>query len=198
MTKYIINSGGLRNNPDKHKKYLAEIVKDLGNKPKILLCFWAQKREDWEISFAEKSESLAQLMPKGIKATFEMATPDQFEKQVANNQAIIIHGGDDTLVKYWLSKFDLKNLFVGKVVAGSSAGADVLVKHFWTCDWRQCMDGLGILPIRFIPHYKSDYGIDDPRGPVDWDKAYQELESYGDKNLPIHALQEGEFIVIEK
>lgn len=198
MTKYILNSGGLRNNPEGHKKYLAEIVKDLGNNPKILLCFWAQKREDWEMAFAEKSESLNTLMPDGVKANFSMAIPSEFAGQVENNDAIVIYGGDDVLIKYWLSQFDLEKIFEGKVIAGSSAGADVLVKYFWACDWRQCMDGLGIINIKFVAHYKSDYGAEDPRGPIDWQKGYQELESYGDKNLPIHALEEGDFIVIKQ
>ena len=60
------------------------------------------------------------------------------------------------------------------------------------------MDGLGILPIKFIPHYKSNWGSDDPRGSIDWEAALRELEEYGDASLPIHALEEGEYIVIEK
>jgi hypothetical protein len=59
------------------------------------------------------------------------------------------------------------------------------------------MDGLGILPMKFIAHYKSSYGGNDPRGPIDWDKAYSELSKYGDTSLPIHALEEGHFIVIK-
>jgi hypothetical protein len=102
------------------------------------------------------------------------------------------------LLKYWLNQYDLPELWKGKVVATNSAGSDALTKHFWTCDWRQCMDGLGILPIKFIPHFKSGYGNDDPRGPVDWKKAYGELVDYGDKFIPIHALEEGDFIIIEK
>jgi hypothetical protein len=74
----------------------------------------------------------------------------------------------------------------------------MLATHFWTCDWRLCLDGLGILPIKFIPHYESDFGADDPRGPIDWQKAYDELAVYGDTSLPIHALTESEFIVLEK
>ncbi len=82
------------------------------------------------------------------------------------------------------------------MVAGSSAGSDALVKHFWTCDWRKCMDGLGILPVKFLPHFESDYGNNDPRGPIDWHKGYSELEQYGNTSLPIHAPHEGDFVVI--
>ncbi len=74
----------------------------------------------------------------------------------------------------------------------------MLVAHYYTCDWRDCRDGFGIIPIKFIPHYESTYGADTPRGPVDWHAAYQQLELYGDTSLPIHALHEGEFLVFEK
>jgi len=60
------------------------------------------------------------------------------------------------------------------------------------------MDGLGIFPIKFIPHYKSNFGSEDPRGSINWKKAYEELKDFGDTNLPIHALEEGDFVVIEK
>ena len=39
MTKYILNSGGLRNNPEKAKIFFDEVVKGLGSNPKILICF---------------------------------------------------------------------------------------------------------------------------------------------------------------
>jgi hypothetical protein len=60
------------------------------------------------------------------------------------------------------------------------------------------MEGLGILPVKFIPHYKSTtYTKGDPRGPIDWSKAYQDLSDFGDKTLPIYALEEGEYVVLQ-
>ena len=59
------------------------------------------------------------------------------------------------------------------------------------------MDGLGILPIKFLPHYQSDYGKNDSRGPIDWEKGRLELKNYADQSLPVYALKEGEFVVIE-
>jgi peptidase E len=195
MTKYILNSGSVSRYPEKYKAYIQEIIKGLGNNPKILLCFFAQKREDWEQAFIAKVENLKELMPDGVKAEFSLAMPENFVQQVKNNDAIIIHGGDDHLVKYWLEQYDLKELYKDKVVAGSSAGTNVLVKYFWTCDWRQNMQGLGLVPIKFLPHYKSDYGANDPRGPVAWDKAYKELKNYKEE-LEVYALEEGDYVVI--
>lgn len=198
MTKYILNSGGSKNNPDKAKFSVAEALKDKGQSPKILFCFFAQKREDWERIYKEKMDGFKAMMPNGIKPSFELALPDRFIEQINKSDIIIISGGDDHLVQYWLKQFDIPKIWQDKTVVASSASSDALSQHFWTCDWRQCMDGLAILPIKFIPHYKSNFGADDPRGPIDWDKAYDELKKYGNKDLPIHALPEGEFLVIEK
>ena len=199
MTKYVLNSGGLKNQPGRSKKFLAEIVKGLGDKPKILVCLFAQPREDWETKFQQYYDGFFKMMPNGVKAGFSLAMPNTFEDQVAVSDIIYFHGGDDHLLKYWMSKFDIPRLWEGKVVAGSSAGSDFLCKSHWSCDWRQCLDGLGILPIKFLPHLNSDFGDDDPiRGSIDWDKAKIELENYGDKSLPVYALEEGEFVIIEK
>ena len=58
------------------------------------------------------------------------------------------------------------------------------------------MEGLNVLPIKFLAHYKSAYGAEDPRGPINWEKALEELKEYGDKDLPIYALEEGHYEVI--
>jgi hypothetical protein len=53
--------------------------------------------------------------------------------------------------------------------------------------------GLGLLPVKVIVHYRSDYNA--PR--IDWDKSYEQLETRGG-NLRILALQEGHFEIIER
>ena len=198
MTKYIINSGGSVNNPAGARLAIAESLKGLGEKPNILFCFFAQERGNWETDFKVKVAGFKEMMPQNISPNFELAFPEKFVQQIKRSDAVIFSGGDDHLVQYWLRQFDIPNIWDGKVVPVSSASSDALVKSYWTCDWRKCMDGLGILAIKFIPHYQSNYGSDDPRGPVDWDKGRKELEEYGDKDLVIHALKEGEFIVIEQ
>jgi hypothetical protein len=198
MTRYILNSGGLRNKPELAKLFFAEVVKGLGPQPKILICFFAVLRESWEQKFGEYSQSYAAMSPEGVSPVFELTLPETFAEQMHASDAIIIQGGDDHLIQYWLKQFDLPQLWEGKTVAGSSAGSDALVTHFWTGDWRTTMNGLGLVPIKFIAHYESQYGENDPRGPINWKKAYEELKNYGDQTLPIYALHEGNFVVIEK
>jgi len=197
MTKYILNSGGLKNHPEKVDRFHSEIVQGLGSSPRILFCLFAAPRECWEEKFSEYSNRFLKSMIVGIAPELELAFPDRFEAQVKNSDAIVIHGGDDNLLLHYLRDYDLLKLWQGKVVAGSSAGSDALVKYFWACDWRQVKEGLGILPIKFIPHYKSEFGEDDPRGPIDWDRAYGELKACGD-DLPVKALEEGDYIIIQK
>lgn len=198
MTKYVLNSGGWRNYPDRAKEFFAEVFKDAGKSPKVLVCLFAVAREDWDARFASSIERITAASPEGISPTFELAMPGTFTKQVAETDVVSINGGDDHLLMYWLKQFDLPKIFDGKTVATSSASSHALSTHFWTCDWRMCLDGLGVLPIKFLAHYKSDYGSTDHRGPIDWDAAYAELVKYGDLNLPIHAMEEGRFVVITK
>jgi hypothetical protein len=192
MTKYILNSGSARHYPEKAKKFYGEMLSGLSKKPKVLYCFFSQPREDWESKYEGYKKGFAELASAEIDPIFDLAFPDKFEKQAEWADLILIQGGDDHLLQYWLSKFDLEKIWEGKVVATSSCGSNALVGHFWTCDWRKCMDGFGILPVKFIAHYNSNYGADDPRGKIDWEKAFAELKEYGDKKLPIHALKEGD------
>jgi hypothetical protein len=198
MTKYVLNSGGVKHQLALKKLFHWELVVTTSDNPKFLLCNFAQGREYWESKFEGYSNAIKEDMPDSVTPSFELAMPATFTSQCNKADIIYFHGGDDHLLQYWMKQFDLADLFKDKVVATTSASSDMLATHYWTCDWRKCADGLGILPIKFIPHYLSSFGDDDPRGPIDWQKAYGELSTFGDTSLSIHALKEGEFIVIEQ
>jgi len=195
VTKYVVNSGGISRSPDKGESYYREIVKDLGPNPKILFCFFASARERWEGKFSRYIKGFTELLDEKTRPTFDLAFPHSFAEQVKTADAVYIHGGDDHLLLYWLRQFDLPTLWNGKVVATNSASSDALSQHFWAVDWRQCMDGLGVLPLKFIPHYEGWDDPEDTRDPINWLAAKQELADYGDRSLPIYALREGEFEV---
>jgi hypothetical protein len=196
MTKYVLNSGGIASHKDKGKKFFQECFNGLGPNPKVLVCLFAIPREFWEARM--KDFENVYIYPEGIRPIFELAFPENLEQQIKNSDLIYMSGGDDHLLQYWLKKFNIPEIWKGKVVATNSASSDALSKYFWAGDWRQNMEGLGILPIKFFGHYKSAYGNDNPSGPIDWEKAYEELKNYGDKDLPIYALEEGEFVVFSK
>jgi len=207
MTKYVLNSGNAKRFPDKLRKYNEEVFKDFIGRPanesvKVLMCIFAQQREFWETKF----EIYRKNVGEGVDVEVEvvLAMPDKFIKQCQWADVIIIAGGDDELLEYRFSKFDIPKIWDAgtasvsqKVVATGSASSNYLADSYWTCDWRYCADGQGIVPIKFISHFNSDFGEDDPRGPVNWDEGYEELKEHGDKSLPIHALEEGDFVVYE-
>jgi len=195
-TKYVLESGNISSHPKLRKQFHTELVKGLNDEPSFLICAFAKLRESWEETYKHYSELIKDDVPRSVKLRFTLAVPQTFEQQCKEADVIYIGGGDDHLVQYWMKQFDLPAIFRNKVIASNSAGTNMLVQSFWTCDWRECMDGLGILPIKFIAHYLSDYGKDEPKGQIDWQKAYDDLQGYGDSSLPIHALKEGEFIVI--
>jgi hypothetical protein len=207
MTKYILQSGNVKDYPEKMKKYNEEVFRDFlsggknektENEPvKVLFNFFSQKREDWEVKYENYDNYLKESVD--LKVETKMAMPDEFTEQCQWADVVIFAGGDDDLLQYRMSKFNVPKIWEGKIVTGSSAGADYLSVAFWPYDWREVKDGSGIVPVKFIPHYKFAESMEgDTRGPIDWKKAYEELKNYGDKNLPIHALEEGDFIVIEK
>ena len=198
MTKYVLNSGGLSSNPKRTKEFFDELIVGLGDKPKVLQCLFARSREIWEAKFKEYENGIIQNPPAGVEPEYQWAYPESFEEQLKWCDAVYFWGGDDHLIKYWLEQFDIPKVWEGKVVGTNSGSTNALATSFWTCDWRRLFDGSGLLPIKTITHYDSSYGADDPRGPIDWQKAYKELENYGDKSLPIHALEESDFIVIEQ
>lgn len=88
--------------------------------------------------------------------------------------------------KGWEDKLD------GKTIAGTSAGAEAIATYCYDIDDLALEDGLGLLPIKVIVHYQSDYNAPN----VDWEKAYHELENYKE-NLEVVTLREGEFKVYE-
>ena len=87
MTKYVLNSGGIGNDPELAKRFFAEVTKNMGDRPKMLLCFFAKPREDWEAGFTEDIENSKIFMPD-IKPLFEMAMPNKFEEQLQQNDAV--------------------------------------------------------------------------------------------------------------
>ena len=197
MTKFVLNSGGLKSKPERAKIYFEELFDGLGPNPRLLWCFFATLPDPTEERFEKYTNLFKDYYPDGTTPTNKNATIENFASEVANADAVYLHGGAVEPLLNILNQHDLQELFKDKKIGCNSASSMVFCEHYWGCDKRSSGNGLGLFPIKFLAHYKSDYGADDPCGPIDWDAAYKELEAYGDTTLPIHALEEGEFIVLE-
>ena len=160
----------------------------------ILSVLFAQPRENWEQYYKSRKEYFAKLFND---FQIKMANPHNFSSQIQWADVVYIHGGDETLLAYWLNQYDLKHLFSEKVIIGSSAGAEYLSKNFNTPDWREIKSGKGFVEANVIVHYGSEYGVEDPRGPVDWGRMKDDLKGY-DPNTKVYCIGEGDFVVFEK
>lgn len=193
MTKYILVGGYPRKAADGGKAFAEELVKGFKGPVKILLCFFARSKEDWEQNMIDDQAFFKNHLNQK-QLIFKIAEPDNFIEQIKWADAVYIRGGRvDSLFhllkecKGWEKKLE------GKTLAGSSAGAYAIAKYNYNLDTPKINEGLNLLPIKVLVHYKSDYNTPN----IDWDKALEELKNYKE-DLPIHALKEGEFVVITR
>lgn len=170
-TKFILHGGF---NPgqteEDNSKFYDEILKDAPEGAKILLVCFAKDTERVAIATTKVMAELNKnKWQKEI--TFEVASEESFVEQVKFADVIYLHGGRTLKLLSILKRFpNLKELFSGKIVAGESAGANVLGKFCYSPSANEIINGLGILPIKIIPHYSEEY-----RGKLDG--VGQELET---------------------
>jgi hypothetical protein len=197
MTKtvFILAGGNDRKSPDYGRRLSEDIAKHITN-PKILSCFfswpeetWEQKAQDWKGWF---SDNFTQPF------TYDYAKADSLIDQIDVADVIYFHGGDTNLLFEKLPDTeDLKKHFKGKVIIGSSAGANMLSKYFWSSKRAVFGEGLGILDINVMVHYGALDHEGFKRTPEDWKREEAEFQKrIGDKKITY--LPEGQFIVMEK
>ncbi|MFA6918569.1 MAG: Type 1 glutamine amidotransferase-like domain-containing protein [Patescibacteria group bacterium] len=188
-TKYILVGGYPKVASDGGKAFCEEMVNGFAEPVKILDCLFARPKETWEKALEDDKMFLARNLT-GKEFVLETAELEKFSRQARWADVIYLRGGDEegTLIEYlsrdgsWLNELD------GKVLVGTSAGSDAISKYFYDLDNLKLAEGLGILQIKIIVHYQSNYNSPN----IDWDRAYEELKNY-EEDLPIITLKEGEY-----
>ncbi len=195
MTKYILVGGYVRNALDGGKGFCQELIKGFEEPVKILDCLFAEDDNSLWPEKLRKDQELLSLMLPDVDIQWQLAQISTFRQQISWADVIYLRGGSAELLLQNIIKEipDIQKLMEGKTLAGTSAGADVIATFYYGLDTIQIMEGLGLLPIKVIVHWKSDYNAPN----IDWNKAYQELQDYK-QPLELITLAEGEFRVIEK
>lgn len=193
MTKFILVGGYVQKAPDGGRAFCEELVKDFSEPIKILDCVFARLPTVWGETFAKDKDFLKTQLP-GKKIELKLAEFDMFVDQINWADVVYFRGGSsEELVKSLQQCSGWEKNIQNKTVAGTSAGADALSKYYYGLDNLEVRDGLGLVPVKMIPHFRSDYhGWE-----FDWDKAEAELKAYKE-DLPLVALREGEFRVFER
>ncbi len=192
--KYILVGGYPKKAQDGGKHFAEELAKGFGEPVKILDCLFARPRENWEKAYAEDKEFFTKhLSDKRLE--FQLADPSKFTEQVKWANSIYIRGGtsDRVLLELQKQSGDWRDELQGKTLAGSSAGAHTISKYYYGLDDLEIGEGLGLVPVKVITHFRSDYNAPN----IDWDRAEQDLASYKE-DLPIFKLAEGQFEVITR
>lgn len=191
MTKYILIGGYPHKAADGGKAFCEELVKDFEEPAKILICLFARPEENWPTAFAQDQEFYTRNLPN-TKFELQLAKTENFIKQMEWANAIYIRGGTTAVLMERLKQSgDWVSALKGKTLAGSSAGADLIAKHYYDLDTLKLGSGLGLVPVKTLVHYGSNYNAPN----IDWDKAEVELDNYKEK-LEILKLPEGGFKVI--
>ncbi len=87
---------------------------------------------------------------------FEVAEIEKFEEQVKRADVVYFHGGKtDPILKALKPFTNLAEMLKGKVVAGDSAGANVLCTAFYSMSMGPG-EGYGIAPVKIICHYLKE------------------------------------------
>ena len=193
MNKYILIGGYIYKAQDGGKAFSQELIKGINNKPiKILVCLFARSNDDWENRFKDDYTFYSKNM-KDFK--LELALPEKFITQLKNSDVIFFQGGNPRqLISILETTGDWRKELSEKTIVGSSGGADAISKYYGVIKSLNVGEGLGLLPIKFIPHWKSNYGYRTDDG---MDLLLEKLKLYKE-DLETIVLKDGEFVVIEK
>ncbi|MFC1788091.1 Type 1 glutamine amidotransferase-like domain-containing protein [Patescibacteria group bacterium] len=188
MTKYILHGGETSvDNESNHRFFLAMI----GNKPhpQILCVYFARSKDEWPAKFEQDKLRFAKIAEPDCTPELVMASDniDELKSQIISADTIYIRGGSfNSCPKELFEQIpDVKQLLNDKIVAGSSAGANVIAKYYHSLSLSKVGKGTGWLPIKVLSHTN-----------IKTAEQIRELEEFGEQ-LPVVELNETEFKTIE-
>lgn len=157
MTKFIFHGGGASIESKNNDLFYYEILKDLPEQSTLLLVYLARFENLWDTEY-QKDKAKFTSVAGGKKIRFVIADKqtDKLTQQIKSSCAIYIRGGDVAMIRSYLDKVDnLKDLLKSKIIAGSSAGACILARYYYSNDNDRIEKGMGILPIKIYCHYNK-------------------------------------------
>lgn len=189
MTKYILHGGETKVYNESNKKFFFECTNLPQTPVKILCIYFAKTTGSIEEAFEFAKKKFTEAAAPLKEFTFVLADENLeiLRKQIQDADVVYIHGGDTDVLKEKLRPLiDFAELIAGKTVAGSSAGAYVLSRYYFSNSKRVIGEGFGVLAIKMFAHWSEEK---QPQRAL--------LEEFGEE-LPVYLVPETEFVVIEK
>lgn len=153
MTRYIL-AGGCDRLHSEYLTQLARVIHTETDKPSILSCWFSNNDEKAIESFPEYRDHFLEYFNKG--SMFTKADKENFMEQVEASDVIYFHGGHTELLMAAMSRYkDLAVAFEGKIVVGSSAGANFISKFGFSPSKSEATIGQGLVDVSVLVHYGS-------------------------------------------
>lgn len=191
MTTYVLHGGETSIDSPKNDEFFKLFV-DLVPKEeiKILMCYWARPREEWNMLVKRDSEKVLRQTKRRVNFSL-VENPTDLFKKLPQSDVLFVAGGDaPPLERYYADLKGLGKVLAGKVYLGSSMGAFLASKKYVLSldsqDTGTVHDGVGLLPIKVLVH---------------WDKEEEKERKLGllkavDPTTPIFVLDEQQYVVL--
>lgn len=155
-------------------------------------CFFSAPKEIWQEKARQRKEWFAHIFEGRL--TYDYAKLDTFLDQVDAADIVYFHGGDTALLLSRLPDTEiLKKHLAGKVVVGSSAGANMLSTNFWSSMRGVPGKGRGLVAANIMVHYGAPKTGEKVRTPQDWQAEEADFAKH--VGGPVTRLAEGRFEV---
>lgn len=188
MTKFIFHGGDTSSPSNSNQTFFKELVKDIPEDGTLLLVYFASRSDDYTDRIENDTQKCKEAS-EGKMIHIEVATKENFLKQVGEANAVYLRGGSTQKLLEALKVYpDIGKHFEGKTVAGSSAGAYALSTLYSSHYEDFAASGLGIVPVRVVTHFQSEK-MPPKAG------AIEALKNTA-KNLQLLILKEGEWDII--
>ncbi len=190
MKRLILMGGRPWEADDKGKMFAKVLFRYFPKQVKLAFCIFAQPDKDWETT-TQWNTDMFDSFKAGREIEHKIMTAENFLEVSKWADIVYIPGGDPfTLKKNLEACGDIAKLWDDKVIAGSSAGADLFCVAYTYLQDKTMGQGLGWVQATCIPHWRDRF---ENYTDKDWDWAEQEsLKQY--PNLPVLTIPEGEFV----
>lgn len=161
---------------------------------KIALCNFARTDTEWDDT-GKDSVDMFNRFGTGKKLAFRKMESENLRKDSKWADVIYMPGGHPDALQAELVKYpDIAKLWDGKIIAGSSAGADVMCAQFVFLQRKTFGEGFGWVQATLIPHWghykESKYeSYSDEDFEFVRDKALKHRP-----DLPVLCIPEGQFV----
>lgn len=188
-TRVMLHGGNTERMTAKNATFYKEIIDSVDKATVHVLCvYFARPEHRWQDSYAEDQTQFGAVQT-GKQIVTTLAAYDSFERDIEQTDVIFINGGTKGHLKETLLQIGVervRQLTDGKIIAGASAGANMLARYYYSSVIDGVREGIGFIDAKVFTHYSSEKSA-----------KLEELKAYGD-GLPVVAVAEEEYLDFTK